>query len=299
MILVIGAGYIAQHILKEAGQSSVQALVTSRRGTADGLQKHWTRLDATDFDAVARLIEATQPSAIVLVHGPSDITWCENNADECHRIHLTIARNIVKAAPAQTHLVLISTDNVFDGRQASYGEDDGPAPHNAYGRAKLAAEDVLRSAVHKTTVLRTSLVYGLNEPEREWHNFFSQVHEAVRANEALVVPVGLWTTPIWVEDVARVVLRVVEFNCHGVYHLAGPERIARDAWCTVIASAMGRPKPMFVFTDAAFTRYACRPKSACLHHVEGHAGGVGLFSELTRDVIGASQASTVLGGFIQ
>jgi hypothetical protein len=42
-----------------------------------------------------------------------------------------------------TKLVLLSTDNVFDGTGDMYVETDSRSPVNTYGRTKCAAEDTL------------------------------------------------------------------------------------------------------------------------------------------------------------
>ncbi|MBT2408135.1 sugar nucleotide-binding protein, partial [Streptomyces sp. ISL-21] len=97
----------------------------------------WIALDAADRDSCTRAIEGTHPDAIVLVHGPSDVTWCEDNPDRTTRVHTAAAINITTTAPG-CRTVLISTDNVFNGRTWDNHEASAPDPTNAYGCAKTA-----------------------------------------------------------------------------------------------------------------------------------------------------------------
>lgn len=58
-------------------------------------------------------------------------------------------------------LVHISTDYVFDGTgRAPYKESDITSPSSAYGRSKLAGEDLALKCIEKGMVIRTSWLYS-------------------------------------------------------------------------------------------------------------------------------------------
>ena len=61
-------------------------------------------------------------------------------------------------------LVHMSTDVVFSGIQGNYGEDSPVAPVSDYGRAKCAAEDVVREIAANAVIVRTSLLLGGSAP---------------------------------------------------------------------------------------------------------------------------------------
>jgi len=64
-----------------------------------------------------------------------------------------------------THLVFISSiaaqSGSFSDRELT--EDDRPAPNNAYGRSKLAAEHAIRATEASFTILRPVVIYGDGE----------------------------------------------------------------------------------------------------------------------------------------
>ncbi|MEY9835693.1 sugar nucleotide-binding protein [Streptacidiphilus sp. EB103A] len=75
------------------------------------------------------------------------------NPQRAGDLHSAVAANL---AACGRRLVLISTDNVFDGSSADNDEASPGAPTNAYGRAKVAAERTIQACA-ASTVLRVRL----------------------------------------------------------------------------------------------------------------------------------------------
>ena len=70
-------------------------------------------------------------------------------------------RHVVDAAnAAAAHVVLVSTDWVFDGTQAPATEDAPPNPVNQYGFLKAASELVVGERAERGTVARIAGVQG-------------------------------------------------------------------------------------------------------------------------------------------
>jgi dTDP-4-dehydrorhamnose reductase len=222
----------------------------------------WHQVDVESPRDVAALVRRVAPDAVVVVHGPSDITWCEAHSEEALAAHLGGARNIAAALDGRP-VLLISTDNVFAGQAESHGESDAPQPGNAYGRAKLAAERELL-ATPAALVLRVSLVYGSGDTGAR-PNFLTSSTEALRRGVPLLVPDDHWNTPVLVDDVARWTASLLGAGRTGVLHLGGPRRIGRADWARHIAEALGADSSLVRPTPRLGTAYACRPRNACLH----------------------------------
>ncbi|MEU3415798.1 MULTISPECIES: SDR family oxidoreductase [unclassified Streptomyces] len=263
--LVIGSGFVGRAVAAHLLRSGEKAVVASRTPPpADpGHPAPWSALDVTDPTAVRRVLDATDAERIVLVHGPSDVTWCEEHPEEALRGHAGAARVVAEAA-GDRRIVLISTDNVFDGTARAPDETAPTRPANAYGRAKLAAERILAERA-ATTVLRVSLIYGW-EPATapKWLNYFSSCVHRLRTGEHVTAPTDQWTTPVLVEDVAAVTAAVLRAPAPGLLHLGGPERISRADWARLIARELGLPQDRVTGQPRALGRYASRPENTCL-----------------------------------
>ncbi|MBT2457621.1 sugar nucleotide-binding protein [Streptomyces sp. ISL-86] len=236
--LIIGSGFLGRAVATSVTNVGGSPILASRRPPQETTAP-WIALDAADRDSCTRAIEGTHPDAIVLVHGPSDVTWCEDNPDRTTRVHTAAAINITTTAPG-CRTVLISTDNVFNGRTWDNHEASAPDPTNAYGRAKLLAEEIIEAAP-AASILRVSLVYGWerDEPDSKWLNFFASCAHRLRQGEPVQAPQDQWSTPVLVDDFAAVTVASLSTKTPTLLHLGGPQRISRADWAETIADGLG------------------------------------------------------------
>lgn len=162
--------------------------------------------DILEFGRLTVLNMNLKPDAIINCAGiiPSkhttDFEMVEVNAAGPH---------LLAAAFKSSHIVQVSTDCVFSGRQhAAYSTSDRPDPPDLYGRSKLAGE---LSAPHTTTV-RTSFV-GRDHGLLPW--FLSQ--EGVVPGYKNV----LWSGST-VNEVAKHLVAIALGAPKGLIHLAAP-----------------------------------------------------------------------------
>ena len=260
--LIVGSGFVGRAVATRLAASGGSPVLASRHPLAAS-PAPWVALDAADVDSCARVVGQVRPEQLVLVHGPSDVTWCEANPVRAAELHAAAAANLTAAAPG-CRTVLISTDNVFDGSSPANDESTPTAPANAYGRAKLEAERIIGESA-AGTVLRVSLIYGWEPAETEkWLNFFSACAHSLRRAQPVEAPDDQWTTPVLVEDVAAVTAAALAPGAPPLLHLGGPDRISRAAWAEAVADALGVPRSLVVRVPKAAGRYASRPTNTCL-----------------------------------
>ena len=112
-------------------------------------------LDVRDERAVGRLVADFSPDVIIhtaaLMRGAGLIAA---NADGT--CHLARAAERIRA-----RLVHLSSDVIFDGEHAPYGESARPAPISAYAVSKALAETAVQAECSNAVIVRTSLIYGL------------------------------------------------------------------------------------------------------------------------------------------
>ncbi|MDT0317661.1 SDR family oxidoreductase [Streptomyces millisiae] len=263
-VLVVGAGYIAGQVGRRLAALGHHPVLSSRhRPDTPGTRGlDWLPADVLDHDSLDRLLATARPDAVVTVHGPSDITWCEANPEAADAAHHGGARRIAALLEGRRAL-MISTDNVFPGDRPSYGESDPTAPANAYGRAKLAAEQALL-ATGDALALRVSLVYGWDTAGLR-PNFFTTCALRLAAGQPVSVPDDHWNTPVLADDVAAWTAALLTSDVTGVLHLGGPTRLSRLDWARHIARAQGADPALARPAPRDDTAYACRPRNACLH----------------------------------
>ena len=170
---------------------------------------------------------------------------------------LATARLATAAAQARVeHFVFISSIRAQSGPAADHAltERDPPAPTDAYGASKLAAEDAVRSSGVPFTILRPVLVYG----------------PGVKGNLALLARAAASRLPLPVKDFAnrRSLLGIDNFISALAFVLATPATIGETY---VVADPGIPPRLSDVFVNAAAgsqvaARSSCRcrrPISSC------------------------------------
>ena len=156
-VLVIGQiGQLAQSLVAAASVRGMP-LVTAGR----------PQLDLLDADSVGSVVDAVAPSFVINAAAYTAVDKAETEPDVAHAINAKAVEQLAQACSRRgIGLLHVSTDYVFNGRgEAAYRENDPVGPINAYGRSKLAGEELLRQTLDKHLVVRTAWVhspYGSN-----------------------------------------------------------------------------------------------------------------------------------------
>jgi len=121
---------------------------------------------------VRRDVEGFAPDAIVHCAILNDPVALPHDRRAAWAGYVGATRNVVDAANAVgAHVVLVSTDWVFDGTQGGATEDEPPNPINAYGFLKAASELVVLERAAHGAVARIAGVAGVHwarpEPPRQ------------------------------------------------------------------------------------------------------------------------------------
>jgi dTDP-4-dehydrorhamnose reductase len=164
-------------------------------------------------------------------------------------------RAVVDAAnAARAHVVLISTDWVFDGTQGPAAEDAPPNPVNAYGFLKAASELVVTERAERGTVARIAAVQGLHRarvggggyPRAQDAGFgylVASVHDALAAGRRFTVwddpRINRVATPVLATDAAELIWRALERGVTGILHCVGAEHTDRVTLARRAAAAFG------------------------------------------------------------
>jgi dTDP-4-dehydrorhamnose reductase len=148
------------------------------------------------------------------------------------------AHNVAAAAyTSGAHLIHMSTDVIFDGTTTSaYTEEEAPNPITAYGASKADAEHFVRSAHPQATLVRTSLIYGMQPIDR--HTQFILDIADGRATARLFT--DEYRCPVFVEDLAAALLELTAHSSCGIINIAGAETLSRHAFGCLLAAFHGR-----------------------------------------------------------
>lgn len=214
VLITGGSGYLGRHlvpIIAADHEVCYTFFQNDPRHDSEG-----QRLDLRDALAVHRLVNTFRPHVIIHTAG-SDRSPDSNHVIRSGAVHVARSAQAVEA-----RLIHISTDVVFNGREAPYSEKALPAPIHDYGRSKTAAEASVR-ADGNHVIIRTSLIYGLDTMDHAT----AQAARALRSGKPLTLFTDQRRNPVSVDTLSHACLELSEMDYVGVLNVAGRQVMSR------------------------------------------------------------------------
>lgn len=221
----------------------------------------YTQLDITARSDVKSLVLSYRPDIIINTAAVSSVDDCEHQRETAWRVnvngveHLTDAARLIGAK-----LIQLSTDYVFDGKYGPYAETDRVNPINYYGKTKLAGENVILAGGIPYAILRVILLFGTGVNLKK--NFATWVVDSLRRGESIRCAGDQVSNPTYVGSVANAVLKVIERDGRGLFHICDSDRLSRYDFALRIAHAFDlNPALIRKIQSAELNQAALRPLS--------------------------------------
>jgi dTDP-4-dehydrorhamnose reductase len=262
-------------------------------------------VDVADRAACVAAASGFEPDAIVHAAIGGDAGRFEREPELGDLALVGVAHTLAAARAVRARYVLVSCDWVFSGMRPAgerWEETDAAEPVNAYGRALLAAEELVRGEERASwLIVRAGDTYGVNlsrpierrgsasghggrghRERRElagarrqgalsrhvWERSGEVVRIVARLREqraALPAPADVCRSPTYAWDFAQRLCELIAQDREGVYHLAGPDSVHRRAYLRRIARAFGCAPTRVVDGDiAAYLRALGEPQELAL-----------------------------------
>lgn len=235
-ILIVGAsGLVGSAVLRVGRQRGHDLVGTRLSRECPGL----LHLDVADGNAVVQVMEDVLPEAVVYCAAWPWVDGCEQDPDRAFLHNARYPSFCARLAGERgVRFVYISTSYVFDGTCGPYSESERPNPINVYGHSKLAGESAcLEAAEGRVLVIRTMGVYG-EEVARK--NFLYQVFDTLSDGRAMRVPFDQLGNATHADDLATMILLLLEADENGIWNAAGSEHsLARSDFALRIARHYG------------------------------------------------------------
>lgn len=223
------------------------SLVAARQGQAviglvhsralQGVPFEVRQANLLETDAALRVIEGSQPDAIIHCAAIASINAAEQQPELTRKLNADVPGKLATAAKKWgVPFVHISSDAVFDGVKGDFTETDPTGPLSLYGRAKLAGEQAVSAANPEAIIART-VFYGWSlSGKRSLAEFF---FNQLRGGEPMLGFTDLIFCPLYVEDLAQALLEMIEKRLSGVYHVVAPDHLSKYDFGVRIARKFG------------------------------------------------------------
>jgi len=262
-VLVVGSnGLLGQKVAELFLRGASSALTCASIEPSPVRTLHaaqYLTLDITSRKDVRRVVAQCEPEVIINCAAMTNVDACERERETAWKINVGGLEHLADAAQRyRAKIVHISSDYVFDGTHGPYAEGDRPEPINYYGKTKLASENFLRTAGLPWVVLRTMVLYGYAEGVRS--NFALWVIEKLTRGGTLKIVDDQLGNPTLADDLAFGVMKAVELEKQGIYHIAGRDILSRYEFARTVARVFGLPADSITpVKTAEIEQLAARP----------------------------------------
>jgi dTDP-4-dehydrorhamnose reductase len=224
------------------------------------------QLDITNEAAVRTAVHTVRPDVVVNCAAWTAVDDAEFHENAALLVNGHGAGYLAAAcADVGARLMHISTDYVFAGdARRPYLEDETPAPRTAYGRTKLAGEQiVIRQLPHTAHVIRTAWLYGAYGP-----NFVRSMIRLADEQPHVDVVDDQIGQPTWTSDVVDRLLALARSqSVSGIYHATSSGATTWFGLAREVFSLLGAdPERVRPTTSGQYPRTAPRPAYSVLAH---------------------------------
>src|SRR6056300_1548226 len=182
----------------------------------------YASMDITNAADVSSVVGAFAPDVIIHGAAMTHVDECELHPKKATLMNVEGTRNIAHAAnEVGAHVVHISTDFIFDGKDGPYKEDALAQPLSHYGWTKLEAEEIIQE-LPSWSILRTVLVIGMAE-DLSRSNIVLWAKGALEKGQPINVVDDQYRTPTLAEDLAKGCQLIEQHEAEGIFNISGKD----------------------------------------------------------------------------
>lgn len=212
-------------------------------------------------EKIARgLIDRYEPDVLIHCAALADVDACEKDSIRARQLNAELPGWLAEECERHAvKLVHISTDAVFDGRkEGKYQEQDTPNPLGMYAQTKLEGERNVLQVNSAALVARVNF-YGFSLSRKR--SLAETFLHTLQNGKTMFGFTDVIFSPLYVIDLAEVLLKMVEKQLSGLYHVNSPESQSKYAFGVNIAQRFGLDQSLIQPILVAEATFLTAPRS--------------------------------------
>lgn len=229
--------------------------------------------DKRDRDHVFQVLLQLKPDVVIDTGALHNVDYCETHPDEAIAINAAGTLNVTQACgKADSQLIFVSTDFVFNGSGAPYTEESKPDPLSVYAKSKLLGEGYALSD-EANAVVRPSVIYswvspsGMSQTSASGKplNFAAWLVSQLGAKKAVEIVNDQIASPTLADDLAKAILAIAESGRSGLFHTAGATPLSRFDFSVKVARRLALDEGLVhAISSSGLKQVAERPANSSL-----------------------------------
>jgi dTDP-4-dehydrorhamnose reductase len=191
-----------------------------------------------DRKAFEPALDSIRPDWVINCAALANLEECEKHPGQARILNTDLPRDLANAcARMEIKFVHLSTDAVFDGRsETANTEEDEPNPQSVYAQTKLDGEHAVQEAYPQAVIARVNFFgWSLGGRRSLAEFFFNNLSEGKNINGFTDVIF----CPMWVNDLSRILIDMLEKNLSGLYHVVGSQALNKYQFGLEVARRFG------------------------------------------------------------
>ena len=149
-----------------------------------------------------------------------------SNKGDILKVNYEATKRLGALCSSDTHFIFLSTDYVFkEENSKQYSENSKKEPETDYGISKSLAEEYLKQSLKNVTIIRTSMLYGYYNEQR--NNFIQFLIKKLDSNKKIDVYTDVFTRPTHVDDLSRFIIEIIRDKKTGTFHASSEDYLSR------------------------------------------------------------------------
>ena len=210
--------------------------------------------DITDTDHLQQAVADAE--IIVNCAAYTNVDGAESQAELAYEVNAEAVGQLgAFARDAGKWVLHISTDFIFDGcSDQPYVETDHPNPINAYGKTKLAGEQLLAQSGCEYCIVRVEWTYG-----SVGNNFVTKLIQRAKSQDTLKVVDDQTGSPTATNQIAKVICKLLRKKPKGMFHFASAGYVSRFGMAEFILDRLSLNVNLLPCKTSDFPSPATRP----------------------------------------
>lgn len=266
-VLITGASGLLGKALIENNEQQHEVIATyiGNYTMRDQGSVQYFKIDIRDKNGYENLFRKYKPQVTIHTAGIGSPDFAEQNKELVSDVNLGGTKNIAeKCELFNSKLIFISSNGVYDGRQAPYGEDDRAEPLNYYGVIKLMGEEVVKETRIPHAIVRPILMYGWNYSV-ERTNIVTQSILKLQQGEKVYAYDDVYVNPLFNNNCAEVIWKMINDDTIQDYNIGGADRVSIYQLIDKVAEIFDLKRSLvFSVRQGYFNELVARPQDTTL-----------------------------------
>ncbi len=237
-LVVSGAsGLLGLNLSLAAKKSGFDVTGLINNNHLKGVPFNVEKVDLLQIKEAIQKIKQIRPEGMIHCAAIADLNYAERHPELTQKLN-GVVPGALAAAAAEWGIpfIHISTDAVFDGIVGNYRETDSTNPLSVYAKTKFEGEQAVLDVYQSAVVARVVFFGWSLTGRRSLSEFFVNNLQAGNIVDGYT---DTFFSPLYVEDLAATLLKILNENLSGIYHVVSPQSISKYEFGVRIAKEFG------------------------------------------------------------